>query len=95
MATKKTTKKEVVKKSTAGKKRKRLFEDPPILVGGGGSTLISLPKGTPGTTVGDYDVYTVSWDVKTILKKNSKNGTKRKSKPTDNGYEVQFWRSDF
>ena len=82
------------KKATA-KKKKGNLEDPPIIVGGGGSTVISLPKGTQGTTVGDYDVYKVSWDVKTILKKNSKNGTRRKSKPTDNGYQVEFWRTDF
>lgn len=88
MATKKAGKK-------ATPKKRGNFEDPPIIVGGGGSTLISLPKGTPGTTVGDYDVYEVAWDVKTILKKNGKNGKKRKSKPTDNGYQVEFWRTDF
>lgn len=91
MATKKARQKKVSKKKGSGK----LMDDPPIIVGGGGSTLIWLPKGTPKTTVGDYDVYKVLWNVKTIVKKNSKNGTKRKSKPTDNGYAVEFWKSDF
>lgn len=92
MATKKTPKKKAAKKT---KRIGKLADDPPIIVGGGGSTLISLPKGTPKTTEGDYDVYKVSWNVKTIVRKNSKNGKKQKSKPTDNGYEVVFWKSDF
>lgn len=92
MATKKAGKKKVSKKKKGGD---QLMEDPPIIVGGGGSTSISLPKGTPKTTVGDYDVYEVPWDVKTIVKKNSKNGKKQKSKPKDNGYEVVFWKTNF
>lgn len=87
MATKKAPKKKTGPKLNP--------DDPPIIVGGGGSTLISLPKGTTGTTVGQYDVYKVKWNVKTIVRKNSKNGRKQKSKPTDNGYEVEFWKSDF
>ena len=96
MATKKTAKKKAPRK-----KKRKLADDPPIIVGGGGGgslvlgTLISIPKGTPKTTVGSYDVYHVAWDVKTIVKKNSKNGAKQKSNPSDNGWEVQFWQSDF
>jgi hypothetical protein len=91
MATKKAAKKKPVKKKKAGPS----FEDPPVVVGGGSSIVVKIPAGTTKTTVGIYDVYTVPGDCRTILKKNSKNGPKGKSHPTDQGYVVEFFKTNF
>ena len=96
MVAKKAPKKKTAKKIPKKRKKSGEVDDPPIIVGGGGSTLIWLPKGTPKDfTDGDYDVYKIDWNVKTIVRKDSKNGKKLKDKTKDNGYEVAFWSTDF
>lgn len=101
MATKKAAKKAAKKKTTSKKKKKdQLVDDPPIIVGGGGSTqtpetIISLPKGTRKTgTIGDYDIYRVAYDVRTIVTKQKKNGTARKSKPENDTWTTVFDKND-
>ena len=101
MATKKAAKTAAKKKTTRKKKKKDLLvDDPPIIVGGGGSTLtpetiISLPKGTRKTgTVGDYDIYRVAYDVRTIITKQKKNGTPKKSKPENDTWTTVFDKND-
>ena len=100
MATKKAATKKAANKKAAKKRKTTLVEDPPILVGGGGSslvaeTLISLPKGTPKTgTAGGYDIYRVAYDVRTIVTKQKKNGTPRKSKPENDSWGTVFSKSD-
>lgn len=96
MATKKAA-----KKKASRKKKNELVDDPPIIVGGGGGsaltgeTFISLPKGTPKTgTIGDYDVYRVAYDVRTIITKQKKNGTPRKSKPENDTWGTVFSKDD-
>lgn len=95
MATKKAAKKKATKK-----RKKKLVDDPPIIVGGGGGTLtaetlISLPKGTPKTgTIGDYDVYRVAYDVRTIITKQKKNGSPKKSKPENDTWVSIFYATD-
>ena len=96
MATKKRRRKKRPRKRT--RKGRNLVDDPPIIVGGGGSTLIaetliSLPKGTPKTgTIGDYDVYQVAYDVRTIITKHKKNGdlNERASPKTTHGSHCIF-----
>jgi hypothetical protein len=99
MATKKAAKKTAAKKKK--KKKKTLVDDPPIIVGGGGGsaltgqTLISLPKGTPKVaTSGDYDVYRVNWETKTIVTKVKKTGTPKKSKPEADSWDTIFYNTD-
>lgn len=99
MATKKAATKKTAKKKAARKKR-TLVDDPPIIVGGGGGTLtaetlVSLPKGTPKTgTIGDYDVYRVAYDVRTIITKTSRNGREKKSKPENDTWGTVFYKTD-
>ena len=94
MATKKTAKKKDSNKD-------QLVDDPPIIVGGGGGstltgeTYISLPKGTPRVfTLGDYDIYRVAWDVRTIITKEKQNGTPKKSKPQADSWDTWFYKTD-
>ena len=100
MATKKAAKTAAKKKTTKKKKKQELVDDPPIIVGGGGSaltpeTIISLPKGTRKTgTIGDYDIYRVAYDVRTITTKQKKNGTARKSKPENDTWTTVFDKND-
>ena len=99
MATKKAAKKKTSKKD-------ELADDPPIIVGGGGSalsgrsalpaeTFISLPRGTPKViTLGDYDIYRVPYDVRTIITKQKNNGTPKKSKPENDSWDTVFYKTD-
>lgn len=97
MATKNAAK----KKATRKRKKDNLVDDPPIIVGGGGSSLttgetfISLPRDTPKVvTLGDYDIYRVPYDVRTIVTKLKKNGTPKKNKPENDSWDTLFSRSD-
>lgn len=101
MATKKAATKKAANKRATKKRKQTLVEDPPIIVGGGGGstltpeTIISLPKGTRKTgTIGDYDIYRVAYDVRTIITKQKKNGTGRKSKPENDTWTTVFDKND-
>jgi hypothetical protein len=94
-ATKKASKKK------ASRKRKTLVDDPPIIIGGGGGsalvgeTFISLPKDTPKIlSLGEYDIYRVGYDVKTIVTRLKKNGTPKKEKPEGDGWDTTFHKTD-
>jgi len=102
METNKPATKKASKKKAARKRKKMIVDDPPIIVGGGGGssalaaeTFISLPRDTPKViSLGDYDIYRVPWNVKTIITRQKKGGTPKKSKPEADSWDTEFSKND-